>query len=75
MKANLLFGFVAMNVFVNTLVQASGFSFFSTKALGAGANTRATVGTLLSVGWLHTFYAFVKESNRKLETHVRFSKT
>ncbi|WMT38941.1 hypothetical protein RE628_08200 [Paenibacillus sp. D2_2] len=33
-----------MNIFVNHRI--------SIEALGAGANKRATVGTLLSVGWL-----------------------
>jgi hypothetical protein len=37
---------VAMNVFVKPFVLALA------QALGAGANMRATVGTLLSVGWL-----------------------
>ena len=41
------------------------------KALGAGANMRATVGTLLSVGWVPQSMPFVRESASKLETHVQ----
>lgn len=46
-----------MNIFVKHL------EFALTQALGAGANMRATVGTLLSVGWLPHFMPSSRRAN------------